>query len=345
VVGFHAFQWQGDTFWIGAAGVDVFFVISGVIIWREAMRPKMRPGAFLWRRLTRVAPAYWLATGAVVVIASLWPRFMPEVSLSPSHVALSLAFIPHVDPEGRIFPVLPPGWTLDYEAGFYLMVAASLFAPAKARLPLVVASLAALSLPGFVFTPLYGLGANPMLLEFAAGIWLAHRMARGEAAPPGAGIVFGGLGVALLALMGAAGFQDILLRPLLWGMPAVMIVTGALAIEPLRALAPPRALVRLGDASYAIYLCHLPVVALVATGGFDSHWAFAPAAITASLIAGLAFHHLVERPLIAACRALPARLATWRSRSTTGRRSEGAAPDGSARAPAAERRAAADGRG
>ena len=313
MVAFHALQGWGDGFWIGAAGVDVFFVISGFIIWREALRPAATPGVFFWRRLTRVAPAYWFATLAVGAIALVWPRFMPEVVVSPSHLLASLAFIPHADPLGRIFPVLPPGWTLDYEAGFYLMVSVALLAPARARLALALGALALMSLPGFVFTPLYGLGANPMLLEFAAGVWLAHRADRGARIPPGAGLVFGGLGLALLALMEVTGFRDILLRPLLWGLPAVMIVAGALAIEPVRALAPPPVLVRLGDASYAIYLCHLPAVGLaLAALGAVPVWVFAPAAVLASVIAGLAFHHAIERPLIAACRSIPGRLAAAR---------------------------------
>jgi exopolysaccharide production protein ExoZ len=210
---------------------------------------------------------------------------------------------------GRIFPLLPPGWTLDYEAGFYLLVTVVLLAPAKARLALAIAALALMSLPGFVFTPLYGRGANPMLLEFAGGVWLAHRANRRAAIPPGAGLVFAGLGVALLAAMWLGGFQDILLRPLLWGLPALMIVAGALAIEPVRALTPPGALVRLGDASYAIYLCHMPVVALVFAGlGTTPVWVFAPVAILASVVAGLIAHRFVERPLIAVCRAIPGRL-------------------------------------
>jgi exopolysaccharide production protein ExoZ len=314
VVAFHALQGWGDGFWIGAAGVDVFFVISGFIIWREALRPGVTPGGFFWRRLTRVAPAYWLATVAVGAVALAWPRFMPEVVVSPSHLLLSLAFVPHADPLGRNFPLLPPGWTLDYEAGFYLLVTAVLLAPARARPALALAALALMSLPGFVFTPLYGLGANPMLLEFAAGVWLAHRASRGAVIPPGAGLTFAGLGAALLAAMWLGGFQDILWRPLLWGLPAVMIVAGALAAEPIRALTPPGALVRLGDASYAIYLCHMPAVALVfAALGTAPVWVFAPAAILASLVAGLAAHRFVERPLIAACRAIPARWSAMRS--------------------------------
>ena len=306
MVGYHAFQFQGDRFWIGAAGVDVFFVISGFIVWTQALKPSARAAGFLWRRITRIAPAYWLVTCVVAALATLWPRLLPEVVVSPANLALSLAFVPHEDPLGRVFPLLPPGWTLTYEAGFYGLVGLSLLAPTRARLALVVTVLAALSLVGFVAPPLYALDCNPMLLQFAAGAWLAHRQAQGRRLTPGAGLAFAGLGAGALAALWMAGLNDILWRPLLWGLPALMIVAGALALEPVGARAPPRALVRLGDASYAVYLCHAPAVALVAAAvGAGDAWVFVPAAIAASLIAGFAFHRWVETPLIAAARALP----------------------------------------
>jgi exopolysaccharide production protein ExoZ len=307
VVGFHAFQWVDDRGWIGAAGVDVFFVISGFIIWTVGSGPESRPGVFFWRRLTRVAPAYWAVTAVVGGIAAIWPLFLPQVSLSTRHVLLSLAFIQHHDPNGLAFPVLPPGWTLNYEAVFYVLFTLTLFAPARFRFALLVAALAGEVALGFADPPLYGLGANPMMLQFAAGAWLARRQLRGRRIEPRAGMILAASGLALLVVQGLTGFRNELFRPLLWGVPALMIVTGAVAAE--RAFAAPRWLTRLGDASYAIYLCHLPAVALTAhLLGARPLWLFVPEALAVSTGAGLAFHRWVETPLIAACRALPARL-------------------------------------
>jgi exopolysaccharide production protein ExoZ len=313
VAAFHAFQWIDDRFWIGGAGVDVFFVISGFIIWTVASRDESRPGVFFWRRLTRVAPAYWLATGAVGAIAAISPMFLPQVSLSPRHVLLSLAFVQHTDPNGLVFPVLPPGWSLNYEAVFYAMVTLVLFAPLRLRFPLILAALAAEVAFGFLDPPVYGLGANPMMLQFAAGVWLAHRGQGGRRIEPGAGAIFIALGALAFAAMGLSGFRNEFFRPFLWGLPALMIVAGALALERAPGIRPPRALVRLGDASYAIYLTHLPVVALVAHAmGVRLIGLFVPTALLASIAAGFAFHHVAERPLIAVFRALPNRVARIR---------------------------------
>ncbi len=305
---FHAFQWIDDRFWIGAAGVDVFFVISGLVIWGVAAR-ESRPGVFFWRRLTRVAPAYWLITGVVVVLALAWPRLLPTVSLSLRHVLLSLAFIQHTDPRGLTFPVLPPGWSLNYEAMFYSVFSLALFGPERRRFRLALAGLAAVSLFGFLDTPAYELGANPEMMQFAAGLCLA-RIDVARRLSPGAGLALIAVGLLLLSGMGVAGYYDNLLRPLIWGAPAAMIVAGAVAAEPVLARWTPRALVRLGDASYAIYLCHFIAVAVAARWlGVTPVWLFVPVATALSLAAGLALHRLVEQPLIAAARALPSALA------------------------------------
>ena len=308
MVTFHALQWLGDPFWIGAAGVDVFFVISGFIIWRIAADGPA-PGAFLWRRVTRVAPAYWIATLAVAALALAWPRLVPQVSLSPRHLILSLGFIQHTDPRGLVFPLLPPGWSLNYEAVFYLIVTAALFAPSALRLRLVVGALACVMAFGFLHPPIYELGANPMMLQFAAGAGLARAHRTLDRAGPRTGLALALAGLALLVAMALTGLRSELFRPLLWGLPATLIVAGALGLERTLGARLPHALTRLGDASYAVYLCHFPTVALVATLLSPLTGAlFVAAAIAASLAAGLAFHRFVERPVIAASRGLPTRL-------------------------------------
>lgn len=319
VAAFHAFQWIDDRDWVGAAGVDVFFVISGFIIWTVAQHGgEAAPHVFLWRRFTRVAPAYWLATTVVIAIALVWPLFLPQVSLSPRHVILSYLFVQHTDPNGLAFPVLPLGWSLNYEAVFYLMVTTVLFAPRRVRFPLVLAAPFALLAYGFHDPPVYGLGANPMMLQFAAGACLAEAHAAGKRIEPGAGAMLAALGVAAFVIMGLTGFRNLLWRPFLWGAPAVMIVAGALGLENARRIRPPRALVALGDASYAVYLVHMVAVAAVAhTLGVQPIAFFVFIAVAAAVAAGLAFHRWVERPLIATFRALPGRLAAMRRDNRT----------------------------
>jgi exopolysaccharide production protein ExoZ len=343
VCAYHALQWCDGGFDVGRAGVDVFFVISGVIMWRITSGAPPRAVAFLWRRFTRVAPLYWAATLLVAAIAEVWPAFLPEVRPGLGHLVLSLAFIPHLDPRGLPFPTLPPGWTLDYEMIFYLVVGASL-ALGLRRARLVCGALFVIVVLGFLFPDsAYFLGANPMLLQFAAGVGLAEAGARGllPRRPVGFGLLAGGL--LLFAMVQLGGLFSELWRPLVWGVPATLLVAGALAIEldgprpPLervafvrnqpgalqraqepkdrarfsvfadstkthRALGGPlhRALMKLGDASFALYLFHLPATAVIAhTLGYRHEVAFLVASMGVSVAAGLAVHAWIERPLLA----------------------------------------------
>ena len=70
VVLFHAAERSGLHFTIGAAGVDVFFVISGFIMWIITAGRPVTPNAFLRERILRIVPLYWLAT-AVMVFGAL----------------------------------------------------------------------------------------------------------------------------------------------------------------------------------------------------------------------------------------------------------------------------------
>jgi exopolysaccharide production protein ExoZ len=308
VVVFHVGQRFGDGVWIGAAGVDVFFVVSGFVIWTVAAGE----GAlvFLWRRFTRIAPCYWLVTLLAAAVAMLAPAFAPEVVVTPRHLALSLAFAPHIDPRGLPFPLLPPGWTLTYEAAFYAIVAAALAAPKGLQLPIILSVLVGLVVFGVVSSPpayalgAYALGANPLMLEFGAGVLLAHLREAKVSLSLRAGRALMAAGVGLLAGLWIFHVRNELARPLLWGGPAVLIVMGALSLEP--DAKPPAALVRLGDASYAVYLCHFVAVGVLNQAlALSPAWLVAPLGVAVSLCAGLIFHRFVERPLIRACRAAP----------------------------------------
>ena len=62
--------------WVnGAAGVDIFFVISGFVMVVSSRRMAAKLGAwrtFIEHRIVRIAPLYWLATTAKLVFC--YPR-------------------------------------------------------------------------------------------------------------------------------------------------------------------------------------------------------------------------------------------------------------------------------
>jgi exopolysaccharide production protein ExoZ len=162
-----------------------------------------------------------------------------------------------------------------------------------------------------------------MLLQFAAGLGLGVAAERGRlpSRAMGAGLILAALLVWTLVQAGSL-FSE-LWRPLLWGVPAVLLVGGALGVElggrPLRL--PGRwttPVLVLGDASYCIYLFHLPATAVVAhTLGYANPWLFLPVSMAASILAGLAARAWVEKPLLARLRR-PFRATSPRGASRTG---------------------------
>ena len=307
---FHAAQWSGLDLAVGAAGVDMFFVISGFVLWAACEARPTTPGAFLLARAERILPLYWIATLAVAAVALWRPAALPIVHPGAGHLVLSLFLLPHTDPAGGPFPLLPTGWTLTYEAFFYAVMAIALAAPRDRRWTLVSGMLFAAALIGFGYHGWYTLLANPLLLEFLAGAALARAWSKGrfERLPAwtGWGLIASGLLILLAQQIG--GLRDDFLRPFVWGPPAVMIVAGALKLEvdgrigrgPLR-----RMLVAQGDASYSLYLVQAPLIAAFAW--LTPQWPAvvrAPASLALAIVGGWLAWALLERPIALALRGL-----------------------------------------
>jgi len=305
VVAYHAMQWRDEGFDVGRAGVDVFFVISGVIMWKITAGRDVAPLVFLWRRATRVAPLYWIATLLVAATATLWPGFLPQISGNLRHLALSLAFIPHFDPHGLPFPTLPPGWSLIYEAVFYGVFALALAGPRAWRGRVATGGLTAVIISGIVLRdPAYILGANPMLWQFAAGLGLGLAMEKKALPSKAWGWALIAAALAVWTVIQSSGVFVELWRPFFWGVPATLLVAGALTVEARGGVAVWPWLKNLGDASYAIYLFHMPAVAVVAHAvGLRRLWVYLPLSLAAAVAAGLAAHRGLERPLVARLRS------------------------------------------
>ena len=132
VVAFHAWGVAPEGFKVpegaisfvlsyGGRGVDLFFVISGFIIFYATHRATLTPAEFLRRRVERIVPLYFVVTFAVIILAMTLPAtFGTDGWYTPRHILKSLAFIAFTDGE---MPVVYMGWSLEYEMYFYLTVA------------------------------------------------------------------------------------------------------------------------------------------------------------------------------------------------------------------------------
>jgi peptidoglycan/LPS O-acetylase OafA/YrhL len=243
-----------------AAGVDIFFVISGFVIVHASANLFAQPGgatSFLRRRLTRIVPLYWALT-TLFLAMELFQRSAVHGEMGPPGLFLaSYLFIPWARPDGLVQPALGLGWTLNYEMFFYLVLTPFLLLP---RAWAVAGSAAALCLL-VAFGQIFGFDsvclsfwAEPLVLEFVLGMGIALAVARGLAFP-------GWLRLAMVAsvvvwLHGQTETEGAW-RVIALGLPGALLVTAAVSGRSVERIGPAmRALIRLGDASYAMYLFH-----------------------------------------------------------------------------------------
>jgi exopolysaccharide production protein ExoZ len=300
VLVYHSTRLTSFKFEVGAAGVDVFFVISGFILWTIASERQIGPITFLVRRWQRVAPLYWVMTLLVVAGCAIWPGLIYDAYPTWPHVLKSLAFIPHLNAVGGPYPVISDGWTLWYEAIFYLMFAAALTAPKHWRVWLMTLLLVAPTIYGYeIDRPAYMLWANMFFLQFGAGVWLAQARFAGRLPSRRTGIILAAMAAASYGLLLVFNPVVYFWRPIIWGAPALLLVAGLVSVEADGGLPEIRPLHFLGDASYALYLAHFLFIEILAKVLWPGRPIFALAAIAGGLAAGIVCHLVLERPLLA----------------------------------------------
>jgi exopolysaccharide production protein ExoZ len=317
VVLLHAFEtWDervdpaapGVNWENGAAGVDIFFIISGFVMVISSRRLVDQTPAwliFLRHRVVRIVPLYWLLSTAKIVAVMVLGAVVLRTSLDFKSVAGSYLFLPVTDSAGHFRPVLPVGWTLTYEFLFYLFFAAAL-AMRVDVLRVVIPGLGLVAVAALLRKETWPAWTlfDTIVVEFVFGVALARWTLQGSHLPP-----------AIAGILVLVGFVSILIVPMVsentrvltWRIPALAIVVGAVSLEPFVAVRLPRSLLTLGDASYSIYLSHrfvLPALGIL-MGRIVSSNVLTEAlmiilCLIVSSIAGWTVFILIESPMLRA---------------------------------------------
>jgi exopolysaccharide production protein ExoZ len=294
-----------DALTYGFAGVDIFFVLSGFVM---VMVRGESPTAFLYDRVTRIYPPYWIVSAVVLVVALVAPAMVNSSNGGEVSVIKSFLLLPQPG-----LPLLAVGWTLIHEMYFYLVLAVAI----AFRLPLpaflCVWGIAVLGAHPFATSPAAAVAASPMTFEFIAGAFAALAYKSRKDLPPwpllAAGIALFVAGTIAGPHVGLTWSAAEWQRVVLFGIPAALVVLGA-ALRDRRTRAP-RLLVALGDWSYSTYLWH--VLVLSALGRLVALLHLSPAVgLVAVVLLGIAVANLtgalsyrfLERPLLSRLRAL-----------------------------------------
>lgn len=289
-----------------SSGVDIFFVISGFIMWVSVERRQtMTAGEFMRARVVRIVPLYWLVSGLVVAICFTAPNLLHSTVLEWKHAVASFLFLPMRSPvmSHEFWPLLIPGWTLNYEMLFYILFALAIAGSggsARSRLALITLLIVGTVLAGFLLKgriDAMHFYANPILFEFLAGIAVGILFMKGNIRQSWAWLVPIVVGSFLLrfgpGVWLAIGGTNLI--------AATLIVSGALFLPAI----PLPGLAAVGDASYSLYLTH--VITLAALGhvwpaGLTTLGPalFTLAGLALSITAALFCYRLFESPMTVA---------------------------------------------
>jgi exopolysaccharide production protein ExoZ len=296
------------SFSFGAAGTDLFFVIGGFILVYTSHNRKDTFGAFLYRRIMRIAPLYWLFTFLMLVVLLVAPDHLLTTKIESWHFLLSLAFIPYPHPVlGIDRPFLFPGWVLNHFVFFYLLFGALLFVRTGRRILVASAVLCTLMMLKFMFageSNLLDFYGETVALDFVLGMIVAWLFLKRQASPVMIVAVFL-IGASIFAIGVVEGAPEGSERALYWGVAGAALLFVCVFSEKQWGWPNWRFLSALGDASYSVFVSHLFTLALVTSfmrafrifpmlGVWGARIIFLGAAWTL----GLVVYTAIERPLM-----------------------------------------------
>lgn len=298
-----AFAAPGLRRWFqaGHAGVDLFFVLSGFVILLVHRQDLGRPGKvghYCGRRFSRVAPPYWIALAATMLLAGLARHGWP----GPWAAVANAVLLP--PPDDLLLGV---AWTLQYEVVFYAIFAV-LILHRGCGLALLALWLTATALgmadahSSWRQDPIGGIYGS----EFFMGM-LAAWLAGGPVARPRSLAIIGAAAFATAGLLESMGVLDGYgaLARLAYGLPAAALILGVVAAERADLGRAPRWLAALGSASYAIYLWQFLFIGVAwktgQTLGLQRQapvLAWFAVLVAAALAGGILVSATIERPLL-----------------------------------------------
>lgn len=312
----HSPTYQLVAWLMGGLGVKIFFLISGFIMTvtnRREFESQDAPVRFLWKRLLRIVPLYWLTTGIYALKLSIQGAPPPLTQL-----LWSLAFVPHRNELGEIQPVYGLGWTLNYEMFFYVLFAFALLQPfRRGVIGLVLALMALVAADSLGITHHLGGAAgtvfdawgNPIVLYFAGGmligcirLWLEPR---GWLLPfrlytaLAASVLVISIYVAWLVIAKSAGA----LFPNEAAFCVIPLALCALSADRPQAERFRPHVRALGDASYSMYLTHIFLIGPAGRVwtrlcGDSAPLLFVLAMMVGTSLFAIVVYRLVEKPLL-----------------------------------------------
>ena len=293
-------------FSIGGAGVDLFFIISGYIMCASTINRDLNFSQFMFHRIRRIIPLYWLTTTLGLVIFLYKPDIINTSGGETSIWASYTLF-----PAGYRF-LNSNGWTLTFEFLFYIFFGLAIHKGTYRAMQMSSVVLGVLVAAGLVYNnyynPVYVTLTHNLLIEFIYGMGCFYLLNKKIIRPNTTlGISLCLLGVLLLVAEVLFNVPNQMEgRGWLWGIPMLFVFTGFLCLEGFikgSASLIKRLFIEAGNSSYSLYLFHPFTLSATALCLRRLHMAsnpylFAFALFIVTVMAGYLCYIYVEKPLI-----------------------------------------------
>ena len=302
-------------------GVDLFFVISGFIMYYVTFqRPTGAVAArdFMLKRVVRVVPLYWVATTLFILPLFAAPALLNRTGYSLPYLIASYVFVPWQRPGAGVpslTPIFGVGWTLNYEVLFYVVFAALIALRVQSKILWLSLLFVGLSIAGFWVDPHQAqlfFWTRSSTIEFVLGAVIAAGFCHRQSLQlvPAIVLLLGGLALWIAAGLGWR-MHDLVLnaRGFAWGAAAGAIMLALTWNNTLARLVsgkPGGVTQLLGNASFSLYLSHLFVLRVlsIVLGKLGiAAWPlpFILVALVATSVVAIAVYRYVEQPLLKLC--------------------------------------------
>lgn len=247
--------WLFQYFSGGWIGVDIFFVISGYIMWftTQNAKPSLNYSAtFIFKRFIRVYSGFipW-GCAALLILYIFAPKRIEDINLVSSFLLI---------PQAIKTNFLPVTWTLSYELLFYILFSVLLLFPKKLFVPIIISLVAILLSFGITSYSAGYFLLSPLILEFLFGVLIGiYFSGSPKDSYPWLALIIS-LFCFTIAIFSVSEGER-LARVLTAGIGSASLIYCAVSLE--KTIKAPQWCVTIGDASYALYLCHMPILSVV----------------------------------------------------------------------------------
>jgi peptidoglycan/LPS O-acetylase OafA/YrhL len=170
---------------IGNSGVDLFFVLSGYLIYGSLIGRAQAFGPFMLRRLRRIYPAF----GAVFLLYLALSFALPGENKIPANAGDGARYLAEnfllLNGFSHAAPMIAVAWSLSYEMLYYLMLPWLIAVFGLRRRGAIFRVAFFLAMTGIAAAAFAVYGGPVRLLTFGAGILLYEALGAGRLRAPG----------------------------------------------------------------------------------------------------------------------------------------------------------------